>query len=178
MLSFIVEFFPFSGHNIPREVNRMSSKLSLSATYDWKPVLTSAGKEFEYPGSLGTNLRGEYSHPALYRWRIQDSGKLVAVAISETDNLARTAALFNEPSAPQAINRLKSVLSEHVFRGNEIHLDLIALASFEIGGKSLGAQSLRDSDIRKLLETLLLHDAKQSGIRLLSTAQEKPTLPF
>src|SRR5687768_18520529 len=118
----------------------MSSKLALSAAYDWKPVLTSAGKEFEYPGSLGTNLRGEYSHPALYRWRIQDAGKLTAVAIAETDNLARTAALFNEPSAPPAINRLKSVLSEHVFRGNEIHLDFMALESFEIGGRSLGAE--------------------------------------
>src|SRR5688572_18706898 len=95
ILSFIVEFFPFTGHNIPREVIRMSSMLSVSAAYDWKPVLTNVGKEFEYPGSLGTNLRGEYSHPALYRWRIQDAGRLAAVAIAETDNLARTAALFN-----------------------------------------------------------------------------------
>jgi len=156
----------------------MSSKLELNAAYDWKPVLTQAGKEFEYPGSLGTNLRGEYSHPALYRWRIQDDGKLEAVAIAETDNLARTVALFNEPTAPPAVNRLKSVLSEHVFRGNEIRLDVMALESFDIGGKSLSAESLSDTDIRKLLETLILHEAKRSGIRLLSAAQGKPTLPF
>ncbi len=156
----------------------MSNVIQLSATYDWKPVVTESGKPFEYPGSLGGRVKGEFVRPALYRWRIQDSGKLAAVAIAECENLARTAALFNEPTAPQIINRLKSVLSEHVFRGNEIFLDALTLESLEIGGKSLGSEPLRDTGIRKLLETLLIREAQQAGIRLLSTAQEKPTLPF
>ena len=156
----------------------MSNSLQLSATYDWTPVITEAGKPLEYPGSLGSRVRGEYNRPTLYRWRVEDGGNLSAVAISECENLARTVALFNEPSPPQAINRMKSVLSEHVFRGSEIAMDVLVLSQFTFGGKDLGADALKQPDLRKLIETLLIHDARHSGIRLLSTAQEKPTLPF
>ena len=152
--------------------------IELHAEYDWSPVITESGKEFVYPTSLGNRLRGEYNRPAIYRWRIVDGGKISAAAIAECDNLARTVALFNEPTAPQGINKLKSVLSEHVFRGNDIGLDVLSLTAFVFGGKDRGADALRESDLRKLLETLLIHDARQSGIRLLSTAKEKPTLPF
>jgi hypothetical protein len=152
--------------------------IELQAEYDWSPVMTESGKEFVYPTSLGNRVRGEYNRPAIYRWRIEDGGKISAAAIAECENLARTVALFNEPTAPQAINKLKSVLSEHVFRGSDIGLDVLNLSAFEFGGKDKGADALKESDLRKLLETLLIHDARLSGIRLLSTAQEKPTLPF
>ena len=156
----------------------MSQTLQLNAVYDWSPVITESGKEFVYPTSLGNRVRGEYNRAAIYRWRIEDSGKISAVAIAECENLARTVALFNEPTAPQAINKLKSVLSEHVFRGSDITLDALNLTGFQFGGKEKGADALKETDLRKLLETLLIHDARQSGIRLLSTANEKPTLPF
>ena len=152
--------------------------LEFSAEYDWAPIITESGKQFDYPHSLGSRVKAEYNRPGIYRWRVLDSGKLSAVTIAEADNLTRAIAQFNEPAAPPLINRVKSVLSEHVFRGSEIYMDALVLKTVKIGGETLGPDSAREQDIRKLLEILLIREALKSGTRLLSTVQAKPSLGF
>ena len=61
---------------------------------------------------------------------------------------------------------------------NDISLDVLILSTFQFGGKDKGPAALKEPDLRKLIETLVIHDTRQSGVHLLSTTNEKPTLPF
>ncbi len=147
----------------------MSEKISLQAEFDWTPVLDDSGEPYEYPGSMGFRIRADWERPALYRWRILREERVEAVAYGETDNLARTLAQFlNSAAPPPPIARVKSALSEQTLRGGRIYLDAMVPASLEIGGRSLGANSLSDANTRRILEQVLLYEARKSGIRLLN----------
>ena len=145
-----------------------AQSLTLSLEYAWTPVLDDNDQPYTFPSPLGFQIRGEWAKPAVYRWTIKIGDKIDSVHIGEADDLSRRIYQYLNPGAAQQANaRVKSALAQQALRGGIVTLDALTITTGSINNHTLGKDALRDTGVRRSIESLLTLEARKSGIRTL-----------
>jgi len=149
-------------------MNGEARSLELKAAWTWVPVEDS-GEQVTFPVGASDSLRARWTRPALYRWVIVSGNKVQAVHIGEAEDLAGRIYQYSNPGAGnQAAARIKKAFTDHLFRGDEIRLEVCQLQSFIVDGRAVDDAGLRDAALRRALEHLITYEARLSGTRILT----------
>ena len=142
--------------------------LSLELEFDWSSVTCNDGSSYAYPNPV-RNVRESFHGPAVYRWRFMDGDSLEAVFFGECDDLIKElSASVNPSQGSKSGGRIKAALGEKMLLGQAGVVDVLKVTSFSIGGNSNVKNPLGNKEIRRAIESLLVHEAAESGVELLN----------
>jgi hypothetical protein len=143
-------------------------KLQLDLDYDWAPVTCNDGSAYSYPKPV-RDVRGGFHGPAVYRWRFVDGQTLVAVYFGECDDVVKELNTSVNPGpANKSAGRIKSALGERMLLGQTGLVDVLKVRSPSIGGAAPSGDPLRDRQLRRAIENLLVHEASKLDVELLN----------
>jgi hypothetical protein len=143
--------------------------------FQWRAVLIAEnGSGYEFPSKLTPFLRGRYSIPIVYRWRVHpgDQGKPEELYIGEAEDLARRIQRVLTPGADgkkKSTNaRLREQLDMRRADGKHVYLDYLDFAPFELNDVLFTKELLREVFLRRAMENLSLYLAQVAGHELLN----------
>ena len=143
-------------------------KLQLALEYDWAPVTCADGSPYAYPKPV-RKVRQSFHGPAVYRWKFMDGQNVAAVYIGECDDLLRELnASVNPAPGNKSAGRIKAALGERMLMGQAGVVDVLKVQSVSIDGAVPAGDPLKDRNVRRAIESLLLYDADKSDAELLN----------
>lgn len=131
----------------------------------WVDVQSSVGVNYHYPGVVTPFMKEQYSRPSVYRWFVWAPVRGVsALYVGETDNLARRTQQYLSPGRRQVTNlRLKAYFDDALKRDQRVQLQTLEFDPFQVNRLTVSAQSMGDTHIRRMLESLLLAELQVSS---------------
>ena len=142
-------------------------RLNLDVEFDWTPVTCVDGSPYAYPKPV-RNVKNSFHGPAVYRWRFMDGADIAALYFGECDDLVKELNSSVNPAPGKSTGRIKAALGERMLLGQEGVIDVLKLISIKIDGEPLGAEALKDRNVRRALEALLVHQAAKDDVDLLN----------
>jgi hypothetical protein len=124
-------------------------KLSLELDFDWAPVTCADGSIYAYSKPV-RNVRQSFH-------------------FGECDDLVKELnASVNPAPGHKSAGRIKAALGERMLLGQAGVVDVLKVRSLKIGGAAPPGDPLRDRNIRRAVESLLIHGAAEMDVELLN----------
>ena len=114
--------------------------------YNWRKI------EHKFP-----DVYSGHNYPAIYTWVLVSKRGKKSYYLGQTDNLSNRIKYYMDPGPSQKTNiRINSEMR----KSEEVKLYLLDLKTLKLNGKNLTSIALRDSDIRRGLEGLLIRELR------------------
>jgi hypothetical protein len=146
----------------------------LNFQHRWEAVESRPETSHFFPEAVTRHVTANYSLPAVHRWALLDTeGQLVAVYFGETENLARRIQQYLNPGRGQQTNiRLKVLFEGELRKGLSIQLHYLTFQPFSVCGQQFSFHDLRQSYVRRFLESLVLALEREHGPQILNRTIE------
>jgi len=153
-------------------------KMKAEFLYEWIPVKAYAGKDkdYFYPQEITDYMKREYRKPHVYRWNIYlrtyEDAKIIY--IGETKELCPNRIKgFINPGPSQTTNaRLKKKFESYLESKYQIRLEICNFSKMMLGAREITSDELERSNIRKLIEAMLIENYKMKGFKILNSGFE------
>lgn len=146
-------------------------KIFLALNYEQALAKQSETEFYNYPDLTTKYFKKNYSKPIIYRWNIYKEvlGDLKTFYIGETDLLSRRVNQYRKPGPTQKTNKdLNAKFEDYIKKGNRITLEVIHLKVSKESVPSLTIDDLKNKDLRKALEGLLIYNYREKNYILLN----------
>jgi hypothetical protein len=142
----------------------MSFECSLNLKYDWIPLRTAEGAEYQFPSPLKQFLPSDRTVSGINRWTVERSAAPTkpSVLIGESENLVRRLAEYAKPTTPEE-TVWNALFSAEVKAGSKIRLDLLKLEGASLDGAVFDQRDLGDPFVRKSIAGVLVTVQRRQG---------------
>lgn len=138
--------------------------------YTWNSILSDGSKPYMFPHDITAFMKSTYRIPTIYRWVMQNTDGNIFYYIGETEELCpRRLNQYLKPGPTQQTNqRLNEKFQEMAHLGYTITLDILTFKSFTLNSTEITLKSLHNSNLRKMIEHLIIYHYQSVGISLLN----------
>ena len=151
-------------------------KIKAEFLYEWIPVKADKDKDYFYPQEITLYMKREYRKPYVYRWNIYqrtyEDAKIIY--IGETKELCPNRIKgFINPGPSQTTNaRLKKKFKGYLECNYQIRLEICNFSKMMLGEREITADELQRSNIRKLIEAMIIENYRIKGFKILNSGFE------
>ena len=145
--------------------------LKIHIDFEWKLIFFDKSIPYNFPDRISKFMKQNYKIPAVYRWIVEENGKIKSMYIGEAEELCpRRVYSFLNPGPSQSTNfRLKIMFNNEISNGKKVLLEKLHFSEFMFDDKIIKYNELKKKQIRIFLESLLIVHYTNKKFKILNS---------